>query len=156
MKNLREQAGNIFKHGVNIAVNKANQTGFVATARFTILADMMQIQCLYFENTDLLRFTLPVGLHSTVLDIAAHHGTKISTYKAESMECFTLVFDKEDDQDEFIKFFQLLAFRGARAYPTPDIYFGEPDINKEFCQELLGYLHTVVQTQHEGGWSRIR
>ena len=156
MKNLREQASNIFKQGVDIAVNKANQTGFVATARFTMLADMIQIQCLYFDNTDKLNFTLPEGLHSTVLDIAAHHGTKISAYKAEVKDCFILIFDSEDDQDEFIKFFELLSFRGGRAYPTPDLYFGEPTIDKDFCQELLAYLHAVLQAQHENGWSRIR
>jgi len=156
MKNLRQQAGAIFKQGVMLAVEKANQSGFVAATRFTILADLMQIQCLYFDNTDLMRFTLPLGLHSAVTDLAAHIESKTSAYEGDSKEHFTLEFATADDQDKFIQFFEMLSFRGARAYPTPDLYLGEPLIDKELCKEILSFLHATFQIQHEAGWSRVR
>lgn len=156
MKNSRNQAEAIFKQGVNLAIEKANQSGFVAAARFTILADMMQIQCLYFDDTDKLNFTLPVGLYSTVADLAAQNNSKFSAYETESTECFTLKFGTEDDQDKFIQFFEFMSFKGGRAYPTPDLYLGEPNIDKAFCQEILKFLHEAVQIQHESGWNRVR
>jgi hypothetical protein len=156
MKNSRNQADAIFKQGVNLAIEKANQSGFVAAVRFTILADMMQIQCLYFDDTDKLNFTLPVGLYSTVADLAAHKKSKFSAYETESTECFTLKFEAEDDQDKFIQFFEFMSFKGGRAYLTPDLYLGEPNIDKAFCQEILKFLHEAVQVQYEGGWNRVR
>jgi hypothetical protein len=156
MKNLRNQAEIIFKQSVNLAVEKANQSGFVAAVRFTVLADMMQVQCLYFDNTDKLNFTLPVGLYSTVADLAAHNNAKFSAYETDSEECFTLKFETEDDQDKFIKFFEFMSFKGGRAYPTPNLYLGEPNIDKDFCQEILKFLHEAFQVQYEGGWNRVR
>lgn len=156
MKNSRNQAEAIFKQGVNLAIEKANQSGFVAAVRFTVLADMMQIQCLYFDETDKLNFTLPVGLYSTVVDLAAHNNAKFSAYETDSKECFTLKFETEDDQDKFIQFFEFMSFKGGRTYPTPDLYLGEPNIDKDFCQEILKFLHEAVQIQYEGGWNRVR
>lgn len=156
MKHSRDQAQYIFKHGVNMAIENANQSGFVAAARFTFLADMMQIQCLYFENTNLLGFTLPAGLYSTVADLASHSNAKFSAYKTESEECFTLEFESEEDQDKFIQFFELMSFRGSRAYPTPDLYLGKSNIDKDFCREVLKFLHEAVQVQYEGGWNMVR
>lgn len=156
MKNSRVQASAIFKQGVMLAVEKANNSGFVAATRFTILADLMQIQCLYFDNTDLMRFTLPVGLYGTVTDLAAHIEAKTSAHESDSKEHFTLEFRTADDQDKFIQFFEMLSYRGARAYPTPDLYLGEPVIDKELCNEILRFLHTTLQSQHEAGWNRVR
>jgi hypothetical protein len=156
MNNLRNQAESIFKQGVNLAVEKANKSGFIAAVRFTVLADMMQIQCLYFDNTDKLNFTLPVGLYSTVADLAAHNNAKFAAYETDSEECFTLKFETEDDQDKFIKFFEYMSFKGGRAYPTPDLYLGEPNIDKDFSQEILKFLHEAFQVQYEGGWNRVR
>jgi hypothetical protein len=156
MKNSRVQASAIFKQGVMLAVEKANHSGFVAATRFTILADLMQIQCLYFDNTDLMRFTLPVGLYGTVTDLAAHIEAKTSAHESDSKEHFTLEFPTADDQDKFIQFFEMLSYRGARAYPTPDLYLGEPVIDKELCNEILRFLHATLQSQHEAGWNRVR
>lgn len=156
MNTLREQASQIFKVGVNVAVNKANQSGFVAATRFTFLADMIQIQCLFAENTDTLKFVLPIGLYTTVKELAAHNSAQISTYKTKSEECFALQFESEDDQDKFIQFFEMIMLRRARAYPAPDLFLGFPHIDKDFCQETLAFLHGVVQSQYEGGWSSIR
>lgn len=155
MKNSRQQASAIFKQGVILAVEKANQSGFVAATRLTILADLMQIQCLYSDNTDLMRFTLPVGLHSAVTDLAAHIESKASASVGDSKEHFSLGFATTNDQDKFIQFFEMLSFRGARAYPTPDLYLGEPVIDKELCKEILSFLHATIQTQYEGGWNRV-
>lgn len=156
MKNQREQASTFFKQGVNMAIHKGNQSGFIAAIRFTFLADMMQIQCLYFENTDLLKFTLPVCLHSTVIDLAAHNNAKISTHEADSEKSFILEFEMADDQDKFIQIFELMSFRGMRAYPTPDLFLGKSVIDKDLCQEIVDFLHGVAQDQYEGGWNRIR
>ena len=156
MNTPREQASHIFKAGVNVAVNKANQTGFVAPAQFTFLADMIQIQCLFAEDTDRLNFLLPIGLYTTIQDLAAQNGAKFSAYKTKSDQCFALEFESEDEQDKFIQFFELISFKGARAYPTPDLFLGEPRVNKDLCQELLKFLHGVVQYQYDRGWSEIR
>lgn len=156
MKTPREQASSVFKAGVNVAVNNANQSGFVAPARFTFLADMIQIQCLFAEDTDKLNFVLPIGLYTTVQDLAEQNGARFSAYKTKSDECFALEFASEDEQDKFIHFFELISFRGTRAYPTPDLFLGERYIDKDLCQELLNFLHRVVQHQHDGGWNGIR
>ncbi len=156
MNTLREQASQIFKSGVNVAVNRANQSGFVATTRFTFLADMMQIQCLLADDMDKLDFILPLGLYTTVMDLVAHNEAKISTYKTKFEACFALKFATEDDQDKFIQFFELILLRNARAYPAPDLYLGSRDIDKDFGYETLNFLHEVVQNQYEGGWSNIR
>lgn len=156
MTKSREQSIQIFKTGVSAAVKKANQSGFVATARFTFLADMIQIQCLLAENQDKLNFLLPIALHSTVKDLAAHNGAQISAYKTKSEEYFALQFESEDDQDEFIQFFELILLRGARAYPAPDLFLGLPNVDKELCKETLEFLHGVVQNQYKSGWNNIR
>ena len=62
----------------------------------------------------------------------------------------------EEDQDKFIQFFELMSFRGNRAYPTPDLYIGASTIDIDFCQEILGFLHKIIQSRHEAGWKDIR
>ena len=150
MKKSREQAIGIFKQAVNLAIQNANHSGNFAATRFTLLADIIQIQCIYFENTDLLNFTLPLGLFRTTRDIAAHNGAKIFAYETDSEKFFTLEFDAEDDQDKFIQLFELMSFKGGRVYSTPDLYLGSSVIDKDYCQEILNFLYEVVHGQFEG------
>jgi len=151
-----DQAKINFFQGVNIAIEIANESGVVAPVRFTFLADMMQIQCLCNDNTNLLEFTLPEGLYSTVKDIATHSGAEITVDDTKEKDRFILKFPSTDDQDEFIKLFEMMSFHGKRAYPTPDLYIGQSNINKDFCRELLVTLEEVIQKLHENGWQNIR
>ena len=151
-RNLAEFA---YKEGVQNAVKQANQTGFVAGVRFTILADMMQIQCLRADNTDLLEFVLPEGLYSTVKDLAKHNGAKITLFNANEPNRFIIEFASTDEQDKFIKVFEMMSFQGKRAFPTPNLYLGKPEIDKQFCLDTLSYLLALVKDLEDKGWKSI-
>jgi hypothetical protein len=81
----RKLSETTFVLGVEAAIEAAHATGFFASFRFTVLADLMQIQCLQSNNTDLLRFTLPQGIKDIVDDIAKSNGAKLTQIR--SNEC---------------------------------------------------------------------
>jgi hypothetical protein len=146
MANGQKVAQATFLLGLNAAVKTAQETGFIAPIRFTVLADIMQIQCLKSNNTDLLEFTLPEGLSATVSDIVKANGVNLSVLKSDDQDCFVVKFKSDDEQDKFIKLFEMMSFQGKRAYPTPDIYLGKPTVDQQFCIDLLQHFHRLVQS----------
>ena len=156
MNTIREQAKINFLQGINIAIKRASQTGFVAAVRFTFLADMMQIQYLRADNTELLEFTLPEGLYSTVKDLVMQSRAQVTTYETKEGDRFILEFASDDEQDKFIKIFEMMSFQGKRAYPAPNLYLGLPSIDQDFCRETIMLLHDIVQNMHDSGWKYIR
>ena len=155
MLEARQFAESSYIQGIQDAVQQANQTGFVAGVRFTILADMMQIQCLRANNTDLLEFVLPEGLYKTVKDLAQHNGAKLTIFNAKEPDRFFIEFESADEQDKFIKVFEMMSFQGKRAFPTPNLYIGKPEIDKQFCLNTIKYLLALVKDLEEKGWKSI-
>lgn len=155
MSEERQIAESLYIQGIQNAIRKANQTGFVAGVRFTILADMMQIQCLRSENTNLLEFVLPEGLYRTVKDLAKHNGSKLTIFNATEPDRFFIEFVNADEQDKFIKVFEMMSFQGKRAFPTPNLYLGKPEIDKQFCLDTLLYLLALVKDLEDKGWKSI-
>ncbi len=145
MTHERKVAETTFLLGLNAALETAHETGFIAPIRFTILADLMQIQCLKSNDTGLLEFTLPKGLSATVSDIGKAKEVKLAVLNGNEQEHFVVKFYSEDEQDKFIKLFEMMLFQGKRAYPTPNIYLGKPTVDQQFCVDLLRHLHQVVQ-----------
>lgn len=155
MSEARQFAESSYIQGIQHAVQQANQTGFVAGVRFTILADMMQIQCLHKDNTALLEFVLPEGLYKTVKDLAQHNDAKLTIFNAKEPDRFLIEFESADEQDKFIKVFEMMSFQGKRAFPTPNLYLGKPEIDKQFCLDTLIYLLALVKDLEEKGWESI-
>jgi len=133
-----------FVLGVEAAIEAARASGFFASIRFTVLADLMQIQCLQSNDTALLRFTLPQGIKDIVDDISKSNGAKLTLIRQSKKEHLVIEFLSEDEQDKFIKMFENMSFQGKRAYPPPDIYLGTPNPDFEFCSELLNFLNRLT------------
>ena len=133
-----------FVLGVQVAIEAAHTTGIFAPFRFTVLADLMQIQCLQSNNTDLLRFTLPQGIKDIVDDIEKSNGAKLTQIQSNENECFVIEFSNEDEQDKFIQMFEMMSFQGKRAYPPPDIYLGTRNPDLDFCSDVLSSLNKLV------------
>jgi hypothetical protein len=147
----RQFAESSYIQGIQYAVHQANQNGFVAGVRFTILADMMQIQCLRANNTNLLEFVLPEGLYKTVKDLAEHNGAKLTIFNAKEPDRFFIEFANADEQDKFIKVFEMMSFKGKRAFPPPNLYLGKAEIDKQFCLDTLLYLLALVKDLEDKG-----
>ena len=145
MEEQREQAKQTFVSGVNsakeMAVRTRNNDGFL----ITVLADLMQIQCLKSEDTNLLRFVLPSAIGGVVHQIAKYQNASAFTWSDQGGGVSELVFKNEDEQDKFIQVFEMLSFRGQRAYPTPDIYLGKGNPDQKLCSDLLEFLNGTVQ-----------
>ena len=70
MEQQRELAKHTFVSGVTsaqkMAMSSKNNDSFLTT----VLADLMQIQCIMSGDTNLLRFALPSGINGLVHQIA--------------------------------------------------------------------------------------
>lgn len=155
MSEERQFAESAYIQGIQHALQQADQTGFVAGVRFTILADIMQIQCLRADNTDLLEFVLPEGLYKTVKDLAQNNGAKLTIFNAKEPDRFFIEFASADEQDKFIQVFEMMSFQGKRAFPTPNLYLGKSEIDKQFCLDTLLYLLALVKDLEDKGWKNI-
>ncbi len=145
MEKQRELAKQKFVSGVNsakkMAMSSNNNDGFLVT----VLADLMQIQCIKSGDTNLLRFALPSAIDGIVHQIAKLQNVSAFTWSDQGGGVSGLVFENEDEQDKFIELFQMLSFRGQRAYPTPDIYLGQGNPDQKLCSDLLEFLNRTVQ-----------
>jgi len=145
MERQREQAKQTFVSGVNsakeMAVSSRNNDGFL----ITVLADLMQIQCLKSGDTNLLRFALPSAISEVFQKISQYQNASAFTWSDQGGGVSELVFKNEDEQDKFIQVFEMLSFRGQRAYPTPDIYLGKGNPDQKLCSDLLEFLNRTVQ-----------
>lgn len=149
MEQQRELAKKTFISGVNAAKEFAkssrNSDGFL----ITVLADLMQIQCLKSRDTNLLRFALPSAIGGIVQQIAKHQNVSAFAWSDQGGGVSGLVFKNEDEQDKFIQVFEMLSFRGQRAYPTPNIYLGQGNPDQKLCSDLLEFLSRTVQGADE-------
>ncbi len=120
MEQQRELEKHTFVSGVNsakiMAMNSKNNYGFL----ITVLADLMQIQCIKSGDANLLRFALPSAIDGIVHQIAKLQNVSAFTWSDQGGGVSGLVFKNEDEQDKFIQVFEMLSFRGQRAYPTPN------------------------------------
>jgi hypothetical protein len=142
--------------GIHNAVVQANQTGFVADVRFTILADVMHMQMLRAENMDLLEFTIPEGLYDTVRDMAKFNRLDITVFNAKEPNRFIIEFASADDQDKFMGLFAVMAHQGKRAFALPNLYLGHAHIDKPLCLELIMFFIDEVKRLEDAGWNKIK
>ena len=61
MDSQRKTAEQVFISGVESSIARATQINQYDHLLITVLADLMQIQCIAAGNTDLLKFNLPSG-----------------------------------------------------------------------------------------------
>jgi hypothetical protein len=145
MEQQRELAKQTFIAGVNfpkeLAKVNAQRDEFLLTA----LADLMQIQCLKSGDMDLLRFALPSSIRETVHQVASYQNASAFKWSDQGGGMSGLVFQDEDGQDKFIQVFEMLSFRGRRAYPTPDVYLGQRNPDQKLCADLLDFLNRTAQ-----------
>jgi hypothetical protein len=156
MNSNRELAEATFIQGIETAIKKANETGFVAPFRFTALADLIQIQCLRINDPNLLEFTLPEGLYDTVKDLANHTKSNITLFNTKEPDKFIVEFSSKDDQDKFIETFEMMRSQGQRAFPALNLYQGKEDIDGQFCLDAISFLFSVVQDLEKQGWKNIK
>lgn len=133
----------IFMTGLNIAVEQASETGFTAPLNFTLLADYMQIQCLLEDNVDLLEFEIPSKLHKTISDIAKTTEAEMVVFNTDKPNIYIAEFNNKDEQDKIIKVFEMMSFQGKRAYPCPDIYLGNKNVDKQLCNAILEIIRRL-------------
>lgn len=143
MNDRRKQAELQFMSGVNQALAAAMQSQQYDGLLITVLADLMQIQCLAAGNTDLLVFRLPLSIGGMVEKVARHQGVHDFTWTQVEDGLARLEFRNADEQDEFIQIFEMLSFTGQRAYPTPDIYLGQREPDAQLCSDLLKLLNPL-------------
>ena len=145
MEQQRELAKQAFVSGVNaakkMAMSSKNNDGFL----ITVLADLMQIQCIKSGDINLLRFALPSAIYGTVHQVVKLQSVSAFTWSDQGGGVSVLAFMSEDEQDKFIQVFEMLSFRGQRAYPTPDIYLGQGNPDQMLCSDLLDFLNNTVQ-----------
>jgi len=127
------------------AIEEAAKSGSLAELRFTVLADLMQIERQMAGNLDLLEFNLPLSLEDVVIDIAKSTESKFSYPKIGMKNQFTIRFENEDHQDRFLVLFETMAFLNLRSYPTPNIYLGKSDVNQQLCRQLINALHNAAE-----------
>jgi len=145
MEQQRELAKQTFIAGVNFAKEIAKVNAQRDEFPLTALADLMQIQCLKSDDMDLLRFALPSSIRETVHQVASHQNASAFKWSDQGGGMSGLVFQDEDEQDKFIEVFEMLSFRGKRAYPTPDVYLGQRNPDKKLCADLLDFLNRTAQ-----------
>jgi hypothetical protein len=127
------------------AIEEAAKSGSLAELRFTVLADLMQIERQMAGNLDLLEFNLPLSLEDVVIDIAKSTESKFSYQKIGMKNQFTIRFENEDHKDRFLVLFETMAFLNLRLYPTPNIYLGKPDVNQQLCRQLINALRNAAE-----------
>ena len=157
MSNQRKDAEQNFINGVEAAIENAVKLNQFDGLQVTVLADLMQIQCIASGDTDLLTFSLPSAVGPMVKKIATHQDVRSIEWVEMGDGLATLIFGNEDEQDKFIQLFEMLSFSRQRAYPTPDIYLGCADPDRQLCTELLKFLNAVSAKamQHVTGLSRV-
>ena len=146
MEQQRELAKHTFVSGVTSALKMAMSSKNNDSFLTTVLADLMQIQCIMSGDTNLLRFALPSGINGLVHQIAKLQNVSAYTWSDQGGGVSGLVFKNEDEQDKFIQVFEMLSFRGQRAYPTPNIYLGQGSPDQKLCSDLLEFLNITVQS----------
>jgi hypothetical protein len=129
--------------GVNQALTHAIQSYQSDGLFITVLADLIQIQCLAAGKTDLLVFRLPFSIGAMVEKVASHQGVHDFTWTQVEEGLARLEFHNEDEQDKFIQLFEILSFNGQRAYPTADIYLGQREPDVQLCSDLLKLLNPL-------------
>jgi hypothetical protein len=152
MNHRRKQAELQFMSGVNQALSHAREGQQYDGLLITVLADLIQIQCLAAGRTDLLVFRLPFSIGAMVEKVARHQGVHDFIWAQAEDGLAILVFDNEDVQDKFIQIFEMLSFTGQRAYPTADIYLGQREPDVQLCSDLLKLLNQLadsVSTTHK-------
>lgn len=145
MEQQRELAKQTFISGVNFAKELAKVNAQRDEFLLTVLADLMQIQCLKSDDMDLLRFALPSSIRETVHQVASYQNASAFKWSDQGGGMSGLVFQDEDEQDKFIQVFEMLSFRGKRAYPTPDVYLGQRNPDQKLCADLLDFLNRTAQ-----------
>lgn len=157
MSNQRKDAEQNFINGVEAAIANAVKFNQFDGLQVTVLADLMQIQCIASGDTDLLTFSLPSAIGPIVKKIATHQDVRSIEWVEMGGGLATLIFGNEDDQDKFIQLFEMLSFSRQRAYPTPNIYLGRADPDRQLCAELLKFLNAVSAKtmQHVTGLSGV-
>ena len=145
MEQQRELAKQTFIAGANFAKELAKVNAQRDEFLLTALADLMQIQCLKSGDMDLLRFALPSSIRETVHQVASYQNASAFKWSDQGGGMSGLVFQDEDEQDKFIQVFEMLSFRGKRAYPTPDVYLGQRNPDQKLCADLLDFLNRTAQ-----------
>jgi hypothetical protein len=140
---------------VGAAIQQATDEVAIISARLTMLADVIQIQCIRADNTDLVDFFVPERLHSTIVDLAQTVDAHISLYESERADELRLEFATDDEQDKFIKYFEMLSFQSRRAFPTPDLYQGNEYPDEFTCVNAIGFIHFALKKADEYGWRDV-
>ena len=144
----RDIAKRKFVSGVNAAIKEVRRSGSFDAIELTTLADLMQLQCLRVDNTELLKFTIPQGLAHMVMKIIQSKKVRALEPSLNDNDTFNIEFATVEDQDEFIQVFEMISFKGARAYPTPDIFLGDSDADQLLCNELIEFLTNLVKDSY--------
>jgi hypothetical protein len=150
-----ELALNNYAAGVGAAIEQATDETAIVSARITMLADVIQIQCIRADDTDLVDFFVPERLHSTIVDLAQAVDAHVSLYESERADELRLEFANQDEQDKIIKYFELLSYQGRRAFPTPDLYQGAEHVDEFTCVNAIGFLHFALKKADEFGWRDV-
>lgn len=137
--------------GVNLALDRSGQTDDYSGFLLTLLADLMQIQCIRADDTDLLDFLLPASIKSTVERVAYAQNVSNMSWAELDGGLAELEFGNEEEQDKFIQTFEMLSLSGQRLYPTPDIYLGLGKPDQQLCSKLLELLSCMSDTVHQRG-----
>ena len=145
MEQQRELAKQTFVSGVNAAKKMAMSSKHNDRFLITVLADLMQIQCIKSGDLNLLRFALPSAIDGIVHQVAKLQNVSAFTWSEQGCGVSALAFMNEDEQDKFIQVFEMLSFRGQRAYPTPNLYLGQGNPDQMLCSDLLEFLNSTVQ-----------
>jgi hypothetical protein len=140
---------NRFHKFLNEAIKAASNSGNFAKLAFTILSDLMQIECQRINNVDLLEFEIPLSLQDVVTEIAESTDCKLEIKKSTNLKYFKIEFENENQQDKFLKFFLSMSVNDRRAYPTPNIYLGKPKVDQLLCSQLLDALNKVAEENFE-------
>ena len=141
MDSQRKTAEQVFISGVESSIARATQINQYDHLLITVLADLMQIQCIAAGNTDLLKFNLPSAIRDIFLKIGTHKNVSGFEWTENQNELSKLIFENKYEQDKFIKVFEMLWFSKQRAYSAPDIYLGKNKPNQQLCTDLLRFLN---------------
>ena len=115
MEQQRELAKQTFVSGVNAAKKMAMSSKHNDRFLITVLADLMQIQCIKSGDLNLLRFALPSAIDGIVHQVAKLQNVSAFTWSEQGCGVSALAFMNEEEQDKFIQVFEMLSFRGQRA-----------------------------------------
>ena len=141
MDSQRKTAEQVFISDVESSIAHAAQTNQYDRLLITVLADLMQIQCIAAGNSDLLNFKLPSAIRDVFQKIGTHKNVSGFEWTEKQNELSDLIFENKYEQDKFIKVFEMLWFSKQRAYSAPDIYLGKNKPNQQLCSDLLRFLN---------------